>query len=79
MDSFSEENASYCLMFDEMSIRQNFNFSQKLDCIEALEDHESQGKTHNIAYHALVFMIHGLHKKINTVSGSSEAEMIVQL
>ena len=45
-----------CLMFDEMSIRENFHFNQKFGCIEAFEDLGSHGRTSGIGNHALVFM-----------------------
>jgi hypothetical protein len=51
------------LMFDKMSIRQQLQFNQKIDCIEGFEDLGSHGRTRSIANHALVFMLHGLHKK----------------
>jgi hypothetical protein len=50
-------------MFDKMSIRENLHFNQKFDCIEGFEDLGSHSRTSNIANHALVFMLHGLHKK----------------
>ena len=52
-----------CLMFDEMSIRDNLHFNQKFDCIEGFEDHGEHGRTHRHANHALVFMLRGLRKK----------------
>ena len=51
------------LIFDEMSIRENLHFNQKLGCIDGFEDLGSQGRTSNIANHALVFMLRGLHKR----------------
>jgi hypothetical protein len=38
-------------MFDLMSIRENFHFNQKFDCIEGFEDCGSQGRTCNIVNH----------------------------
>jgi hypothetical protein len=52
-----------CLMFDEMSIRENLRFNQKFDCIEGFEDLGRQRWTCNIANHALVFMVRGLRRK----------------
>ncbi|PNF27942.1 hypothetical protein B7P43_G17525, partial [Cryptotermes secundus] len=48
-----------CLMFDEMSIRENLHFNQKFDCIDC----GSQGRTCSIANHALLFMISSLLRK----------------
>ena len=54
----------YCfLLFNEMSIRENVWFNQKFDCTEGFEDLGSQGRTCNIANHALLFMVRGLHWK----------------
>jgi hypothetical protein len=50
-------------MLDEMSIRKNLCFNQKLGCVEGFEDLGSQGRTSNIANCALVFMLHGLCQK----------------
>jgi hypothetical protein len=50
-------------MFDEMSIRENLHFNQKFDCIEGFENRGNQGRTQNIADHALVFMIRGQCRK----------------
>jgi hypothetical protein len=72
-------------MFDEMSIRENLRFNQKFDCIEGFEDLGRQGRTCNIANHALVFMVRGPHRKWKQLvayyfnCGSTKAEMIVQL
>jgi len=59
----SDEDHLCCLTFDEMSIRGNLHFNQKFGCIEGFKDLESQGRTSNIANHALVFKLHGLCKK----------------
>ena len=48
-----------CLLFDEMSIRENVRFNQELDCIESFEDYGTEG-TCNFA---LLFMARGLHRK----------------
>jgi hypothetical protein len=75
----------YCfLLFDEMSIRENVWFNQKFDCIEGFKNLGSQGRTCNIANHALLFMICGLHRKWKRPvayylsHGSTKAEMPVQ-
>ena len=67
-----------------MSIRENVWFNQKFDCIEGFEDLGSQGRTCNIANHALLFMVCGLHQKWKQPvayylsRGSAKAEMLVQ-
>jgi hypothetical protein len=45
-----------------MSIRENVHFNQKLDCIEGFEVYGTE-RTFNIANHALVFIVRGLHQK----------------
>ncbi|PNF15446.1 hypothetical protein B7P43_G18115, partial [Cryptotermes secundus] len=73
-----------CLMFDEISIRENLHFDQQFDCIEGFEDCGSQGRSCSIANHALLFMIRGLGRKWKQpvayyfTRGSTKAEMIVQ-
>jgi hypothetical protein len=52
-----------CLMFNEMSVVQNLHFNQKFNCIEGFEDCGSLHRMCNVANHALVFMICGLHRK----------------
>ena len=49
-----------CLLFDEMCIRENIHFNEKLTCVEGFEDCATE-RTCNIANHALVFMVRGLH------------------
>jgi len=72
-----------CLMFDEMSIRENLCFNQKLGCIEGFEDLGSQGRTSNIANRAQVFMLRGLCQKWKQpvayylTHGSTSGEMLV--
>jgi hypothetical protein len=56
-----------CLMKCEP--QRTYIFNQKFDCNERFETCGSQGRTCNIANHALLFMICGLHRK---------AEVIVQ-
>jgi hypothetical protein len=81
----SGKNHFCCLIFVEMSARGNMHFSQKFDCIKAFDDLGGQGRTSNIANHALAFMDSGLHKKWKQPvayyfsCGSIKAEMIVQL
>jgi hypothetical protein len=81
----SEIDRYCCLLFDEMSIRENVRFNQKFDCIDGFEDLGSQGRTCNIANHALLFMVRGLHRKWKQPvayylsCGSTKAEMLVQL
>jgi hypothetical protein len=60
VQKMSEIDRYCCLLFDEMSIRENVRFNQKFDCIE---DHGSHGRKYNIANHALLFMVRGLHRK----------------
>jgi hypothetical protein len=67
-----------------MSVGENLHFSQKFDCTEGFENCGSQGRTCNIANHALVFIICGLYRNLkqpmayNFICGSSNAEVIVQ-
>jgi hypothetical protein len=75
----------YCvLMFDEMSVRENVCFNQKLGCIEGFEDLVKSGQTCNVANHALVFMVRGLYKKWKQsmayyfTHASTKAEMLLQ-
>ena len=84
LQKMSEKDQYCCLMFDEMSVRENVWFNQKFDCIEGFEDLGSQGRTCNIAKHALLFMVRGLHRKWKQPvayylsRGSTKAEMFVQ-
>ena len=72
-----------CLMFDEMLIRENLCFNQKLGCIEGYDDLGSQGRTSNIANRALVFMLRGLRQKWQQpvayylMRGSTSGEILV--
>jgi hypothetical protein len=67
-----------------MSIRKNLQCNQKFDCNEGYEDLVSWEGKCNIANHALLFMVHGLHQKwkqpvVCYLSGGSfKAEMLVQ-
>jgi len=80
----SEKDWYCCLLFDEMSIRENVRFNQKFNCVEGFEDLGSKGRMCNIANHALLFMDRGLHRKWKQPvayylsCGSTKAEMLVQ-
>jgi hypothetical protein len=63
LQKMSEKDRCCCLLFDEMSFRENAWFNQKFDCIEGFEDLGSQGRTCNIANHVLIFVVCGLHRK----------------
>ena len=85
LQKMSEKDQYCCLLFDEMSIRENvWWFNQKFDCIEGYEELGSQGRTCNTANHALLFMVRGLHRKWKQPvayylsRGSSKAEMLMQ-
>jgi len=62
----------------------NVWFNQKFDCIEGFKDLGSQGRTCNIANHALIFMVRALHRKWKQPvayylsRGGTNAEMLVQ-
>jgi len=62
MQKISDRDRYCCLLVDEMSIRENVRFNQKLDCIEGYEDYGTE-RTCNVANHALLFMVRGLHRK----------------
>jgi len=72
-----------CLMFDEMSIRENLHFNQKLGGIDGFEDLGSHSRTSSIVNHALVFMLRGLRKRWKQpvayylIHGSTKGEMLV--
>ena len=80
----SEKDRYCCLLFDEMSIRENVWFNQKFDCIEGYEDLGSQGRTRNMANHALLFLLRGLCRNWKQLvayylsHGSTKAEMLKQ-
>jgi hypothetical protein len=84
LQKMSEKDRYCCLLFDEMSIRENVRFNQKFDRIEGFEDLGRQGRTCNIANHALLFMVHGLHRKWKQPvasylsRGSTKAEMLMR-
>jgi hypothetical protein len=81
MQKMSEKDRYCSLLFDETSI---VRFNQKFDCIEGYEDLGSQGRTCNIANHALLFMARGLHRKWKhpvayyLSRGSTKADMLMQ-
>ena len=84
LQKMSEKDQYCCLLFDEMSIRENVWFNQKFDCIEGFDDLGNQGRTCDIVNHALLFMVYGLHQKWKQPvayylsRGSTKAEMLVQ-
>ena len=59
LQTMSDRDRRCCLLFDEMSIRENVCFNQKLDCIESFADYV-KGRICSIANHALLFMVRGL-------------------
>ena len=69
VQKMSAEDCMCCLMFDEISVRENLHYNKKFGCIEDFEDLGSHGRMSNIANHALVFMLCGLHKKWKQVVG----------
>jgi hypothetical protein len=85
VNNMSEIDRYCCLLFDEMSIRENVRFNQKFDCIEGFEDHGSERRNNLVANHALVFMARGVHRKWKQPvayylsCGSTKAGMLVQL
>lgn len=48
--------------FDEMSIRKNLCYNTKLDQLDGYQDHAAQGRTQEIASHALTFMAIGVRR-----------------
>ena len=83
LQTMPDKDCVCCLMFDRMSIREDLHLNQKIFCIEGFEDLGSQGRTSSIANQALVFMLHGLHKKWKQlvtyylICGSTKGEMLV--
>jgi hypothetical protein len=83
VQKMSDQDRVCCLMFDEMSLRENLRYNQKFGCIEGFEDLGSHGRTSSIANHVLVFMLRGLRKKWKQpvayylVHGSTKGEMLV--
>jgi len=47
-----DEDCVFCLMFDEMSVREKLCFIHKFSCMEGFEDLGNHGRTSNIANHA---------------------------
>ncbi|CAH2088902.1 unnamed protein product [Euphydryas editha] len=57
------KNDNLCILaFDEMSIRKNLSYNVRLDQIDGYQDHAFQGRTSEIASHALTFMAIGFRK-----------------
>ena len=61
VQTMSDKDRVLCLMFDKMSI--SICISIRRLTIEDSEDLGSHSRTNNIANHALVFMLCGLHKR----------------
>jgi len=84
LQRMSDRDRYCCLLFDEMSIRENVRFNQKLDCIEGFEDYGTE-RTCRIANHALLFMVRGLHRKWKQpvayyfIRGSTKANLLERL
>jgi hypothetical protein len=80
----SEKDLYCCLLFDEISIRENVWFNQKFDCLEGFEDLGCQGRTCNITNQALFFIVRGLHRKWKqpvayyVSRGGTKPEMLVK-
>jgi len=83
LQKMSDRDRYCCLLFDEMSIRENVRFNQKVDCIEGFEDYGTE-RTRSIANHALLFMVRGLHRKWKQpvayyfIRGSTKANLLVR-
>jgi hypothetical protein len=79
----TDEYHVFGLMLDEMSIRENLCSIHKFSCMEGFVDFGNHGRTSNIAYHALVFMLHGLYNKWKQpvayylMDGGAKGEMFV--
>jgi hypothetical protein len=77
------EDYVFCLMFDEMSIRENLGSIRKFSCREGFVDLGNYGRTSSIAYHALVFMLQDLYNKWKQpvayylMDGGTKGEMLV--
>ena len=78
----SEIDRYCCVLFDEISIRENVWFNQQFDCIEGYEVLGSQGRICNIENHAQLFMVRRLYRKWKQPvayylsRGSTKAEML---
>ncbi|CAF4883247.1 unnamed protein product [Pieris macdunnoughi] len=55
---------NYILMFDEISLKKHFDYNPKEDVIDGYQDHGAQGRSPNVASHALVFMVAGIRKTV---------------
>ena len=83
VQTMSDKDHVWCLVFDKMSIRQHLYFNQKIDYNEGFEDLGRHGRTSNIVYHALVFMLRGLCKRWKQpvayylTHGSTKGEILV--
>lgn len=58
-----EEENICTLILDEMAIKKHLSYNKKADIIEGFQDHGLQGRTHEVANKALVFMLSGLRRK----------------
>ncbi|CAH2101126.1 unnamed protein product [Euphydryas editha] len=54
----------FTLLWDEISIRKHLWYNPKEDVIEGFQNHATQGRSSQVASHALVFMIVGIRKKV---------------
>ena len=63
VQKMSDEDCMCCLMFHEMSVRENWHSNQKFGCIEGFEDLGSHGRMSSIANHVQVFMLCDVCKK----------------
>jgi len=83
LQKMSDRDWYCCLLFHEMSIRENVRFNQKVDCIEGFEGYGTE-RTRSIANHALLFMVCGLHRKWKQpvayyfIRGSTKANLLVR-
>jgi len=66
IQTLSDKDHVYCLMLEEMSVRQHMQFNEKFGCFESFVDAGSHGRTSRFANHALVFMLCGLPKTSTT-------------
>ena len=81
VQTMSDKDCMCCLMFEEMS--DSICISIRRLTIEGFEDLGRHGRTSNIANHALVFMLRGLHKRWKqpvayyVTHGSTKGDMLV--
>ena len=66
IQTLSDKDHVYCLMLEEMSVREHLQFNEKFGCSESFVDVGSLGRTSRFANHALVFMLCGLPKTSTT-------------